>query len=209
MLTYWHSSSVIKHIKDSYDGDPRIALAFFYFSFSDSEKQDTDKLLRSLLKQLCCFRPDTPQPVLGLAKYKKLGQNPATEVLKNTLLACIHGFTDVYIVIDALDECPNEKGERQKLIDNLTDVTSTATSSSLNLHFLCVSRKERDIEAGFEHILSQGSTIVFDLSAHVTAVNRDIGLYIDVILATPAYKSWPSDIKEEAKTGLIEKAGGM
>ncbi|UKZ57639.1 hypothetical protein TrVGV298_011499 [Trichoderma virens] len=39
------SSSVIKYLKDRYDEDPSVAIAYFYFSFSDHKKQERDAVM--------------------------------------------------------------------------------------------------------------------------------------------------------------------
>src|SRR5277367_6572381 len=117
MLIFSCSSSVIKHLRDSHDSNPQAAIGFFYFSFNDVEKQNTVGMLGSLIKQLCCRRPNTPQPLRDLGLYKEQGQRPDMKTLVNTLAATICGFSDVFLVIDALDECPFESGERKKLLD--------------------------------------------------------------------------------------------
>jgi hypothetical protein len=201
-----YSSSIIKHLKDSYESDPRTALAFFYFSFNDAAKQSTDEMLSSLIKQLCCRRPITPQTIKDLGRYKELGQRPDTKTLEDMLLATVHGFSGVYLIIDALDECPFESGEQKKLLQSLCRIYR---ASSENLHILWTSRRESDIEAAISPLLSAPSQFGMDLSVYREAVDHDIGLHIDKTLDFPDYTSWPLAIKAEARAKLIEKADGM
>jgi hypothetical protein len=163
-------------------------------------------MLCSLIKQICCRRPNTPQSVEFLTEYKEKGHRPDRKTLENILLDTIHGFSRVYVILDALDECPNENDERGKLLDSLGRIIN---KGSPNLHFLCTSRRISDIDAALEPMTSSPSNITIDLSARKEAVDRDIGLHIDNTFDTIPFKSWPSDIKAEAKVALIEKADGM
>lgn len=163
-------------------------------------------MLGSLIKQLCCRRPDTPQPLKDLGRYKEQGQRPDTKTLVNTLAATIRGFSDVFLVIDAMDECPFQSGERKKLLDCLRGIHM---AKSDNLHLLCTSRREPDIETVLNPLLSSPAKIALDLSIYKDAVNRDIGLYIDKTLATSDYDSWLESVKAEARATLIQNADGM
>lgn len=122
----------------------------------------------------------------------------------------IRGFSSVYIVIDALDECPDEDGllKRERLLEALCELHKGNFS---NIHLLCTSRSESDIEAVFRPLMSSSAAIAIDLdSSDCTGlVQEDIGRYLDQIFASVNYESWPDLIKAEAKHVLIKKAGGM
>lgn len=163
-------------------------------------------MLGSLIKQLCCRRPDTPQPLRDLGRYKEQGQRPDMKTLVDTLAATVHGFSDVFLVVDALDECPFESGERKKLLDCLRRIHM---AKSDNLHLLCTSRRESDIAAVLNPLLSSSSKIAIDLSTCKAAVDHDIGLYINQTLATSDYDSWPESVRVEARETLIKNADGM
>jgi hypothetical protein len=77
------------------------------------------------------------------------------------------------------------------------------------LHLLCTSRREADIEAALEPLLSSGPNIDIDLSRYKRAVDHDIGLHVDTMLAGRAYDPWPENLKKEARGILIEKSEGM
>jgi ankyrin repeat domain-containing protein 50 len=201
-----HSSSVIKHLEQSHGPDPRTAMGYFYFSFSDSKKQSAVGMLESLIKQLCCHRPNTPQLVKDLSQYKEKGQRPNMGILEDALIATIHGFSEVYIIIDALDECPNSGGERKKLLECLKRIHKAGLK---NLHLLCTSRRETDIEAALKPVFASPFTNSFDLSIYRDAIDRDIGLHIDNALASSDYESWPEGVKREARESLVAKADGM
>jgi hypothetical protein len=98
------SSSVIKHPNESYQEDLGTALAYYYFSFTDSEKENHltgDGMLCSIIKQLCCQRPDTPEPLKALGAFMDKGRRPDSETLERALDAAVRGFSAVYLIIDA------------------------------------------------------------------------------------------------------------
>jgi hypothetical protein len=201
------SSTVIKHLRERHSSDPRTALAYFYFTFSDTKKQSAIGLLESLVKQLCSRRPILPQQMETLYEYKERGERPDAKTLEATLIASMAGFSTVHVVIDALDECPALSGERRKLLHTIRRI---ATAAPANLHMLCTSRRELDIHGVLSPLLSAapwGDAI--DLTAVQYMVDHDIGLYIDSIFASDDFESWPDHVKSEARKLLIERADGM
>ncbi|GFP56049.1 putative ankyrin repeat protein L93 [Trichoderma asperellum] len=116
-----------------------------------------------------------------------------------------NGFSAVYIIIDALDECPMITDERKKLLNSLHHILKAAPDS---LHMFCTSRKEVDIDKAIRPLLSKPWAEEIDLSYQI-GVLGDIAQYIDSILADADYDTWPKSIKEEAKSVLMEKADGM
>ncbi|KAM0258592.1 hypothetical protein ACHAQJ_003763 [Trichoderma viride] len=200
------SSSVINYINDQYKSDPLTAVAYFYFSFTDSQKQEVDVMLASIIKQISAHRPNIPQPVQQLNEYKVSGRRPDTQTLITALKATLLGFSAVYIIIDALDECPAINGERRKLLKVLSKMLNEATGS---LHLLLTSRKESDINTAMIPHISRSFSYELDLLAYRRTLDDDIGLFIDSILASDDYESWPQEVKAEARSSLIEKADGM
>ncbi|KAL6692009.1 ankyrin repeat-containing domain protein [Trichoderma pleuroticola] len=202
------SSSVIKFLQSKHKDDATIATAYYYFSFSDVKKQGRDAMLASLIKQICCCRPNMPESIARLKKHKDQDMRPPTEELQEALIATLRGFSKVYIIIDALDECPELGGRREDLMKTLRYILNAAPD---NLHVMCTSRKEADIYAEIESHLSDPMRIEFDLSSymHREAIKRDIGQYIDSTLADVNYKSWSDVTKKKVKEILIERSDGM
>ncbi|KAI0968046.1 ankyrin repeat-containing domain protein [Xylaria arbuscula] len=203
------SSSVVKHLEEEHAGDPRFAVAYFFFSFSDKDKQEVDVMLSSLIKQLYVSRPDTPQSVKKLdIMYKRKGSRPGTMDLEDALLDTTRGFSSVSLVIDALDECPEVTEERSKLLKSLHQII---TKMPDNLHIFCTSRPEADISMTINALLTVQNPlrVAIDLSSDQTGIDYDIGQYIESRLASGDFRSWPPDIKAKAKDILIERADGM
>jgi hypothetical protein len=134
--------------------------------------------MRSLIKQLYCCRPNTPEAVEALHEYRKNGQNPDPEDLRNALTATIRGFSGVYLVLDALDEYSLEASGRKRLLDFIRQIQNSGLQ---NLHIVCTSRREVDIEKALMPICSTSVTgnIDVNLESHRRTVNHDIELHIE------------------------------
>lgn len=165
-------------------------------------------MLASLVKQLYASRPDTPQAIETLEGYRTRDERPDTKTLESALLATTQGFAATFIIIDALDECPSLNGEREKLMTSFCRIISAMAN---NVHVLCTSRAEADIVAAMSSFscATSSTRTKLDLNEQRRRIDRDIGLYIESTFASPAYSSWPLEIKEEAKRSLTEKAEGM
>ena len=165
------SSTIIEAIKDCLTNTTH-KLAYFYLDFSDSEKHDVAILIRSLIKQLCATELEFPEVVQTLySEYKTLGHDPSIKILTSTLLSIVDDLEkETYIVIDALDECPEDswKSKRQVLLDQIKRM---AEHRSENLHLLVTSRKKYDIETTLREyaieICIQNSKVDADIMLHV------------------------------------------
>ncbi|PNP46217.1 hypothetical protein TGAMA5MH_02252 [Trichoderma gamsii] len=201
------SSVVIKHLQDAHASDSLTALAYFFFSFSDSKKQNVNQMLASLVKQLCSRRPDTHQLFKSLSEYREKGQRPDTKTLGAILTTVARGFSTVYITIDALDECPLLDGERRILFNSLRQIMAAAPA---NVHMFCTSRREADIDSAMGTLLpSPLQVTMIDLTIRRNVLDHDIDLFIDLTLSSYEYRSWPARIRAEAKKSLIKRADGM
>jgi hypothetical protein len=163
-------------------------------------------MYRSLIRQLLAYRPDTPEAVKALRRYQESGHAPDTKRLEDTLAATIRGFRNVYIVIDALDECPIGNNQRESLLGSFSRLLEISLP---NLHMLWTSRCEPDIEIAFHGLTHPSTRINYDLASRQEAVNWGISRHIDDTLAIAPCDKWPENIKKEVREALVEKAEGM
>ena len=115
-----------------------------------------------------------------------------------TIPPLLQGFKRVYLIFDALDECP----EREKLIDWLEEILAAKIEG---LHMLATSRKEPDIV----HRLGSLTSAVIDVESLLA---DDIRIYLTQTLQSdPRFKAkkWPEDVFGEIRTTLTERANGM
>lgn len=186
-----------------------MALAYYYFSFNDEQKQTAEGMIESIVKQICCCRPDTPASMGGIEDLKAKGQRPDSKLLQQVSIETLRGFSSVYVIIDALDECPDSELDysRSRLLSCLNTIHQSYPE---NLHMLWTSRREPDIKTSYRSIESRSKKWDIDLSRYRPEIDRDIGMFIDKVLPSlPHYSSWPKELKEEARKALIKKSDGM
>jgi hypothetical protein len=162
------------------------------------ESQTVASLIRSLIRQFSATRGGVPTVLTKL--YRSChdgGSQPSVESLQTTLLRILETFDDVYIVLDALDECAERK-------DVLKWVKQTTLWRKSKLHFLATSRLEEDIAMHLRLLDPNHIVIKQDL------VSRDIERYIDSILdGENSFRQWGDEIKANIKNTVLKSAGGM
>jgi hypothetical protein len=179
-------------------------LAYFYFDFQDTKKQDVAILLRSLIMQLCASETELPEEVLTLyARYKGTAHAPTNEELTSALFPVIcHLGKEIYIIMDALDDFPEnpENSKRQELLDQIKRMIEHGFE---NLHILAASRNEPDINANLGNLAGGW------ISIQSSRGDADIRMYVRSCLAEGPFKQLPSYIKGSIEAKLGEGAHGM
>ncbi|KAF1363959.1 HET-domain-containing protein [Lizonia empirigonia] len=163
------SSALIEHLLHCCHADVRSATAYFYFDFSDVQKQDPGLMLCSLIAQLQPHLMTVPGTLDALITSCSNGQQqPAPHVLLEILRQTIREIPQVYVVLDALDEC----SQPSELLEMLTTVTGWQLQ---NLHVLMTSRKERDIEDSLASYMDNENAICLQSDI----VDKDIHRYVE------------------------------
>ena len=191
----------IKHCQARF----RSVTLYFYFDHHDVEKQHQKNMMRSLISQLIGTNVDTryvphmdmPYVLECLYLSCSNGQGqPAYESLLMALREMLSSFDQIYLVLDALDECL----ERTELLATIEKLT---TWHDMNFHILVTSRRGRDIEDLLEPLIQNGGKVCID----GTSVNEDIRTYIQCRLRTdPHLKRWQRrpEVQQEIEDMLMK-----
>ena len=175
------------------------AVLYFYFAFNDVEKQQHEKMIRSLICQL--LMPGKPAPPVLDALYTSCmsgERQPNLEKLLPTLHQMMTAFEEIYIILDALDEC----GDRAEL---LVDINEICGWTDVNLHMSVMSRREKDIEDGLLLLIKK----IEALSIQSALVNADIRQYIhDQLRTDRKLRRWQEE-QSEIEDASMRKANGM
>ena len=191
--------------------EARLALiAFYYFDFKDASKRDVRGLLTSLLFQLS-DDSDLCWSVLYklYTSYNDGSKQPSDAALAGCLKTMLElpGQLPTFLIIDALDECPNTTGTpsaREEVLDFLEDLVG----SSLSNLFICItSRPEQDIQS----VLNPLTLASRRVSLHEEGGQReDIKTYVrSFVYKDRAMRRWREEDRDLVITTLIERAGGM
>jgi hypothetical protein len=80
--------------------------AHFYFDYKDAQIQNPDMMLRSLISQLSHNCSRMPTGLDALFALRDSGQDlPSLQTLLEALKGMMFEFPQVFILIEALDEC--------------------------------------------------------------------------------------------------------
>jgi hypothetical protein len=185
-------------------------VVYWYFTFRDSASQNVDHCLRSLAINLCSKRADIPQALKEAYQQSNNGQlSPSTKTLMEILNDATDGFENVYIFLDALDECPisgkQQERERDQLMDRIHEICGWKKQC---LHMLNTSRKERDIQESLAS-LSKELDNFNEISVQGALVEEDIRKYIRQSLTARQFNYWRPELKKEVETALASQASGM
>ena len=185
-------------------------LAYYYFDFKDVAKRDVRGLLTSLLLQLVDDSDRCWELLSQLHKRCRDGSDQPgdaalTQCLKNMLN--FPGQLPTYIVIDALDECPNNIGTpsaREKVLNFVEDLVE---SNHANLFICITSRPEQDITATLNPLTPPSRRV----SLHEEVGQReDIDSYVrSFVQSDKAMRRWRAEDKELVISVLSERANGM
>ena len=183
-------------------------MAYYYFDFRDVKKQDCYGLLSSLVSQLS-FESDSCYNILSQLYSDNMNgtREPDIDSLKECMKNMLNlpGQCPIYIIVDALDECPNSSGtpsareEVLELIEELVDLDLP------DVHLCVASRLEADIRVIFDPL----STL--KISLHDEAGQKeDIAKYIkSVVNSDRSMRRWNEDDKQLVVVTLSDKADGM
>ena len=201
------SSAIIEDIR-TLQKSGLASLAFFYCDFRDDQKKDQRGLLSSLLIQLC-EQSDSYSTILSdfYAAHRRGVQYASDDELLGCLkeMLKLPGQAPVYIIIDALDECPITTGLPTPREEVLEVVEELVNSRIQNLRICVTSRPEVDIVPVLEP-LAFHSVCVHGESGQV----GDIAEYVrSVIHTNREMRRWKAADKQLVIDELIKKANGM
>ncbi|KAJ4315012.1 hypothetical protein N0V94_006178 [Neodidymelliopsis sp. IMI 364377] len=196
------SSAIVQNLLDEDRIVGTSIKAYFFFDFKDTQKQDPDLMLRSLLSQMSQQCESMYTSLHTLYRSCEDGQRqPSTDALTRAIQRGVNKNRQAYIVFDALDECA-QRTELMQMITTMIEWRFTGW------HLLMTSRKEREIESYLEELLDCKNTL--SLKSHL--VNHDIRHYVQKRLSEDkTLRKWAEDqsIREEIEEALMEGAQGM
>jgi hypothetical protein len=141
-------------------------------------------------------------PKLAVELYDACkGLAPSSEQLLELLKDLLKKPLRAFLIIDALDECPeSEDHERKQVLAALAEIKAPMAP---NLSIFVASRPEVDIKQAMDTICD----INIDIQAALT--NEDIRFHIRAQMMTdPKLNRWQQSIKDEIEEKLMKDAGG-
>ena len=183
-------------------------MAYYYFDFRDVKKQDCNGLFSSLILQLSAESDSCYNILSQLYSDNSRGiRKPSISALKKCLkdMLVLPGQGSIYIIVDALDECPNFPGSpsaREKVLDLIEELVGLNLP---NVHLCVASRPEVDIRS----VLEQLTTLQISLHDEM-GQKEDIIKYIEsVVCSDRSMRRWKEEDKRLVVDTLSDKSDGM
>ena len=208
-LIIFTSSAIINDVR-TLRNDGLASMAYFYFDFRDDDKKFRRNLLSSLLVQLSACS-DAFCNILS--RYyvahdnggRQASDKDMTQCLKEMLTLLDQG--PVYLIMDALDECPDTSGVPPARGQVLGLIKELVNLHFPGLHICITSRPEVDISDALGSLTSQTVSLQDELGQ-----KNDIADYVRSVVysgMSASMKQWRKDDKEHVIETLSERASGM
>jgi hypothetical protein len=205
------TSSIIEDLHSEVSPDPSTSsgpiLLYFFFDFREVKKQSLEEMARSLAYQLYTQDKNFQQLLDSLLKACDDGyRKPTAEQLLGPIMdASLAADRNVYLILDALDECTVPRQELLAWIEKVAECTSQ------KIHLLVTSRKEPDIDS----ILGRTDLMDQCIALQTGVIDDDIRAYVIHRLRTDdGFKRWEhredtEDIRQMIQSSLMRISGGM
>ncbi len=187
---------VIDDIYSRSQFDTSVGIAYLYCDFGRQHEQNIESLLANLLKQLAQRQDSIPDHIQTL--YKK-HTDKSTRPSRNDISSALHSvsalYSNVFIIIDALDECQVTDGCRAELLVEIFGLQARARA-----RIFATSRFDPEIEKNFEQTKS----------LEIRASEEDVQTYLaGKIARLPSFVSSNPDLQDKIKTTISKTVDGM
>jgi Cdc6-like AAA superfamily ATPase len=190
------TSIVVNYLGTEFQNDASVGIVYLYCNFRRQQEQRPADLLASLLKQLVQEQSFLPESVKTLyAHHKGKRTRPLFDEISKVLHAAVAGYSKIFIIIDALDECQFNDGCRKRILSEIFNLqTATAANVFATSRFIPEIVKEFD-----------GS-----VSLEIRADDEDVRNYLKGhISQLPSCVTRSLDLQEEIETKIIKAVDGM
>ena len=201
------SSGIIEDVMAQREAGSTI-VAYFYCDFRDEDKQNCRNLVLSIISQLCAQSSLCCDALSRVyLAYDNGSRKPSDETLAECLIEMLShpAQSPIYLIVDALDECPNNSGmptPREEVLELVKNLLSLCLP---NLHICVTSRPEIDIQTILDPLTS------FSVSLHnQSGQKKDILDYINsVVYSDMKMRRWREEDRKLVIETLSERADGM
>jgi hypothetical protein len=172
--------------------DSNNAILCIYCNYKEHIEQSVSNLVASLLKQIVQDRRTTPDGISSLHRLcEKQYRRPTLEELTKALKSETTTFSRVFIVVDALDECPDDGGTRANLLQALRSLSG-------NINLMVTSRDIPSIAQEF-----QGT-----MHLPIYATESDVRRYVEGRIAR-ARRRHLTALRADVVNKVVENSKGM
>ena len=177
-------------------GSANIGIAYIYCDFRRTDGQRAGELLASLLKQLAGCWSAMPEIVKALYdSHKSNNTRPSIEELSRTLKSVASLFSRVFIIVDALDECPGTRDHRSRFLEEVSKLQTKTQSNRF-----ATSRYVPEVESELE----------LTMHLEIRATKDDVRKYLNHhMMPQRAVLRENKQLQEDIKREIVEIVDGM
>ena len=186
---------VIDHLCDTIQ-KVDIGVVYIYCNYKAQFEQTPVNLIASLLKQLLQQHGVVSDDLKSLyRRHLNKETRPTLDEMFNMLQSEMNRYTQVFVVVDALDECPVENRVRRDLLSKLN-----ALQASHSVSLMATSRIIPDIMQEFQT----------SLHLEIRASEEDVRSYLDEQMFRLAHcVKRNNDLQEAVKENIVKAVNGM
>ncbi|KAL2841282.1 hypothetical protein BJY01DRAFT_236447 [Aspergillus pseudoustus] len=190
------TSIVVDHLLARFQREATIAVAYIYCSYQRRDEQKAEYLLASLLKQLAQRLPSLPGNLESLIlRSRDYRTRPSFEEIVGALRSVAAAFSRIFIIVDALDECPVADGCLSRFLSEIFLLQRLREAS-----IFATSRPLPEITGRFKE----------SITLQIRATEEDVRSYLDgQIFRLPRFLTDSPSLQEETKTAIIQAVNGM
>jgi hypothetical protein len=173
-----------------------IGVAYLYCNYKRQSEQTAPNLVAAIIKQLVQDRPSIAQFLSILYdRHRVRRTRPPLEELLSILKSVLANYSRVYVVLDALDECPERDGTRRQLLRLFRTL-----QQRIDLRFMATSRQIPEIVEEFK-----GMPLV-----EVRASNSDLERFVmGNVNRFAKFVRLNTDLQDLVQNRVVKAADGM
>lgn len=203
---------VLEHITTNHGLNDKVGVVFAYFKYDLLESQQPSQVVSTFIKQLCWKKQQIPQYLLDFYHaYDRDARIPAFDKYKDNFFRLAKSFDQVFIVIDALDECKQEEQDeilnREQVINFIFDLTDGLNDELPCAKVFLTSRRETDIIDAFAR--HKTPTIQIEVKNVTEDINAYVNDRVEDLVKAEKLKLKKSTLKEKIVKILVANAEGM
>jgi hypothetical protein len=204
-------NSQVEDIKNERNANLKASVAYFYFDYKDVSKRDIRGLLASILFQLSEISDGCWNVLYKLFTACRDGyEQPSYSALVTCFKSMIKLPEQIFIVVDALDECPTTgiPSSRDEVLAFIKDLIRVKEPSTRKLSICVTSRPELDIQnvLGSLPVASTSCVSLHEESGQRDDVENYLRLFVrhDKVM-----RGWTEEDRKLVINTLLERGGGM
>jgi ankyrin repeat domain-containing protein 50 len=186
----------------------KVGVAFAYFKYDSSESQQPSRVVSTFIKQLCWKKEQIPQHLLDFYHtYDRDVRTPAFDKYKDNFFRLVKSFDQIFLVIDALDECNQDDQNGIQNREQIMDFIFHLADDMPCAKFFVTSRRETDITDAFA--CHQTPTIQIEAKNVAEDINAYANDHVENLVKTKKLRLGKPTLKGKIVELLVARAEGM